>query len=189
MIRALLLRSDAPDPPTTRLYSPRSLAWLAEVHLAAAADVTLHRLARLLRALHEEACAADAHVKARAATDPIAITLDAMVGIGPVRALTIRAEIGDIARFRRGAQLASYAGLVPDVDWSADRRYTGRITRAGSPWLRYVLVEAAASAMRRTDATGRWARRLAVHKGINKARVALARVLCDEVVAQWPRSV
>src|ERR671923_2333251 len=63
MIRALLLRSDAPDPPTTRLYSPRSLAWLAEVHLAAAADVTLHRLARLLRALHEEACAADAHVK------------------------------------------------------------------------------------------------------------------------------
>jgi len=75
------------------------------------------------------------------------------------------------------------------VDWSADRRYTGRITREGSPWLRYVLVEAATSAMRRTDSTGRWARRLAMRKGANKARVALARVLCDEIVAQWPRSV
>jgi transposase len=189
MIRALLLRNDGPDPPTNRLYSPQSLAWLAEVHLAPAAECALRRLERVLRVVHAEACAADAAVKTRAAADPIAVALDTMVGIGPVRALTLRAEIGDIARFRRGAQLASYAGLVPAVEWSADRRYTGRITRAGSPWLRYVLVEAATSALRRPDATGRWARRLAVHKGVNKARVALARVLCDEIVAQWPRGV
>ena len=189
MIRALLLRSDGGDPPTNRLYSPRSLTWLAQVHLAPEAELALRRLERLVRAVHVEAQAADVQVKARAATDPIAIGLDTMTGIGPIRALTIRAEIGEIARFRRGAQLASYAGLVPSVDWSADRRYTGHITRAGSPWLRYVLVEAATSAMRRTDATGRWARRLALHKGRNKARVALARVLCDEIVARWPRSV
>ena len=189
MIRALLLRQDGPDPPTNRLYSPRSLAWLATVHLAPEADRALRRLERVLRATHAEASAADTEVRKRAAADSIAVALDPMVGIGPVRALTLRAEIGDITRFRRGAQLASYAGLVPDVDWSADRRYTGRITRAGSPWLRYVLVEAATSALRRPDATGRWARRLAVHKGVNKARVALARVLCDEIVARWPRSV
>jgi transposase len=189
MIRALLLRNDGGDPPTNRLYSPRSLAWLAQVQLAPAADETLRRLERLFRAIHAEAQEADAHVKTHAAADPIALALDTMVGIGPVRALTIRAEIGDIARFRRGAQLASYAGLVPAVDWSADRRYTGRITREGSPWLRYVLVEAATNAMRRPDTVGRWARRLAVHKGHNKARVALARVLCDEIVRVWPRSV
>lgn len=188
MIRALLLRSDAGDPPTNRLYSPRSLAWLADVHLAGEADGTLRRLERLFRATHEEARAANALVTARATADPVAIALDTLTGIGPVRALAIRAEIGDIARFRRGAQLASYSGLVPEVDWSADRRYTGRITREGSPWLRYVLVEAATNAMRRTDAVGRWARRLALRKGANKARVALARVLCDEIVAQWPRS-
>lgn len=189
MIRALLLRSDAADPPTNRWYSPRSLTWLAQVQLAGEADMTLRRLERVFRAVHEEACAADRHVTARAAGDPVARALAAMTGIGPVRALTIRAEVGEIARFQRGAQLASYAGLVPDVDWSADRRYTGRITRAGSPWLRYVLVQAATNAMRRTDARGRWARRLALHKGVNKARVALARVLCDEIIAQWPRTV
>jgi transposase len=188
MIRALLLRQDAGDPPTRRLYSPRSLTWLAAVHVAPAAELALRRLERLLRAVHVEVGAADAHVKTHAAADPIAVALDTLIGIGPVRALTIRAEIGDIARFRRGAQLASYAGLVPCVDASADRRYTGRITRAGSPWLRYVLVEAATSAMRRSDPTGHWARRLAVRKGVNRARVALARVLCDEIVARWPRS-
>jgi transposase len=188
MIRMLLLRNDAGDPPTDRLYTARALAWLAEVHLAPEAECSLRRLERLFRAMHAEALIADAAVKQRAAADPIAVALTALMGIGPVRALTIRAEIGDIARFRRGAQLASYAGLVPGVEQSGDRYRTGRITREGSPWLRYVLVEAAINAMRRDDATGRWARRLAVRTGGNKARVALARVLCDEIVAQWPRS-
>jgi transposase len=110
-----------------------------------------------------------------------------LVGIGPVLALTIRAEVGDIARFRRGAELASYAGLVPRVDASASRYRTGPITREGSPWLRWAFVEAAIHGVRRPDAVGRWARQLAVRKGVCKARVALARRLCDEIVAVWPR--
>ena len=115
------------------------------------------------------------------------MALDPLVGIGPVLALTIRAEVGDISRFRRGAELASYAGLVPRVERSADHGWSGRITRAGSPWLRWALVEAAMHAIRRTDRVGRWARRLTVRKGTFKARVALARVLCDDIVARWPR--
>jgi transposase len=187
MIRALLLRCDAGEPPGYRLYAPRALAWLAQVQLAPDAHRTLHRLERLYREVHTDAHAADVEVKQRAGADPIAVALDGLVGIGPVMALTIRAEVGAIDRFRSGPALASYAGLVPHVDRSADRIYHGRITRDGSPWLRWALVEAALHAMKRPDATGRWARRLAVRKGIAKARVALARVLCDEVVATWPR--
>ena len=73
-----------------------------------------------------------------------------------MRALTLRAEIGDITRFHRGGrELASYAGLVTRVDRSAHHcHYRGRITREGSPWLRYVLVEAAVNAMKRPDAIG-----------------------------------
>jgi transposase len=188
MIRALLLRCDAGEPPGTRLYAPRARAWLAAVQLAPDADHTLHRLERVYRAVHADASDADREVRQRAATDPIAVALAGLVGIGPVMALTLRAEIGDITRFRRGPALACYAGLVPRVDWSADRRYQGRITRDGSPWLRWALVEAAMHALKRDDATGRWARRLAVRKGIHKARVALARVLCDEVITTWPRT-
>jgi transposase len=109
-----------------------------------------------------------------------------MVGIGPVLALTIRAEVGDITRFARGADLASYAGLVPRVDASANRYWSGRITREGSPWLRWALIEAAMHAIRRPDHIGRWARQLAMRKGQCKARVALARRLCDEIVHVWP---
>ena len=187
MIRALLLRCDAGEPPGTRLYSPRALAWLATVQLGPEATRTLRRLERLYREVHTDAHAADAELKQRAAADPIAVALMTMTGIGPVVAVTLRAEIGDITRFRRGPELACYAGLVPRVDQSADRRYHGRITRQGAPWLRWALVEAAMHAVKRQDATGRWARRLTVRKGAMKARVALARVLCDEVIAAWPR--
>jgi transposase len=189
MIRALLLRWDAGEPPGTRLYAPAALAWLATVRLPAEAERTLRRLERLYREVHVDAQAADAEVRRRAADDPIAVALTELVGIGPVLALTIRAEIGDIARFTRGPALACYAGLVPRVDISADRVYRGRITRDGSPWLRWALVEMARHGIKRQDAVGRWARRLAVRKGLYKARVALARVLCDQVVTTWPTRV
>ena len=186
MIRALLLRGGVADVPVRRVFSARGLTWLAQVTLPPAASVSLQRLRRLLTAIQVEASDAEQRVTAAAAIDPIACALDGLVGIGPVLALTRRAEIGDIARFHRGAELASYAGLVPRVDASADRYYSGRITREGSPWLRWALVEAAMHAMRRPDAVGRWARQLAVRKGGVKARVALARRLCDDIVARWP---
>lgn len=187
MIRALLLRHDVGDPPRKPLYAPASLAWLDAQQLPPEADCTLRRLVRLFRAVHKDAQLATGEVKAAAIADPIARALDAMTGIGPVLGLTLRAEIGDIGRFASGGALACYAGVVPRVDWSADRRHHGRITRQGSPWLRWALVEAARHAIKRTDGTGRWARRLAIRKGIAKARVALARVLCEEIVAVWPR--
>ena len=190
MIRALLLRAGVDDAPVTQLYGTRGAAWLAQVSLPIEAERTLRRLERLLHVVHAEVVEAQAVVVTHAAADPIARALDTMVGIGPVRALTIRAEIGDIARFRRGGpELASYAGLVPRVDRSAGHCHYGRITREGSPWLRYVLVEAAVNAIKRPDGIGDWARRLARRKGPLIARVALARVLCCDIVRVWPRSV
>lgn len=187
MIRSLLLRNGAGEPPGRRLYAPRALAWLAQVGLPPDADRQLRALTRVYQDVHAEAQAADTEVAMRAAADPIAVALDGMTGIGAVLALTLRAEIGHISRFAYGPALASYAGLVPRVHQSGDRHYQGRITREGSPWLRWALVEAAIHALNRTDATGRWARRLAMRKGVYKARIALARKLCDDVIAVWPK--
>ena len=187
MLRALLLRTGVTDAPMRRLYSPRGLAWLGAVSLPPAAQATCGRLTTLLRTVHGEVEAAEAVVRTRAAADPIARALDQLVGIGPVLAVTLRAEIGDIARFPRGPQLASYAGVVPRVHFSAGRGYVGRITRDGAPWVRWALIEAAVHAGKRTDALGRWARQLRVRKGVAKARVALARRLCDDIVRVWPR--
>lgn len=185
-IRSLLLRHDVGDPPVHRLASPRARAWLHQCELPGETHAVLGRLVAALEAIDQHATAADVVVRKRAATDPIAQALQRLDGIGPVLALTLRAEIGAIERFPDWTRLASYAGLVPRVDASAGRMRLGPITREGSPWLRSALVEAAIHALKRPDPTGRWARRLALRKGVLKARVALARQLCKDVVRSWP---
>jgi transposase len=187
-LRAVLLRHGVSEPPTSRLTTQRGLRWLATLTLPGPTGDVVQRLARLLTVVHAEARAADAAVRAAAATDPVVPALTTLRGIGPVLGL-LRAEIGTIARFPTGGALASYAGLVPRVEQSAGRRGGGRITRQGSPWLRWALVEAAVKNMDRQDATGRWARRLLVRKGVQKARVALARTLCTDIIRQWPVGV
>jgi transposase len=184
-VRALLLRQDAGDPPVTCLYSPRGQAWLRSVVLEGRAGVALRRLTQALVSVDTLAREAQAEVVAAAEADPMAQALTTLVGIGPVLAITLRAEIGTITRFPTWPQLASYAGLVPRVASSGGVTRRGAITREGSPWLRWALVEAAIHAMQRKDRTGRWARQLAIRKSICPARVALARVLCRDIFRAW----
>ena len=62
------------------------------------------------------------------------------------------------------------------------------VEQAGSPWMRWALIEAAIHQFRRQDDFGRWARHLAIRKGMLKARVGVARALCDELFDAWPRA-
>lgn len=182
-LRAVLLRQGVAD--ARRLAKTRDDSWLAALSLPPQAAASVARLRQVLAVVRTEAAQAEAEVRHASDRDPLAITLQQLRGIGPVLALTIRAEIADIRRFPTAAQLASYAGLVPRVDASAGRIRYGRITRRGSPWLRWALIEAAIHGTTRTDRIGRWGRGLAVRKGALKARVALARVLCEEIHRLW----
>jgi len=180
-LRALLLRHGIVE--ARRLVQRDD--GLTALALPPQAAAVVARLRRVLTGVRAEIAAVDHEVHAVAATDPIAHRLQQIPGVGPVLALLIRAEVGEMHRFPTPGHLASYAGLVPRVDASAGRYRSGPITRRGSPWLRWALVEAALHGPRRRDATGRWGRRLAVRKGALKARVAMARQLCHEIMTVW----
>jgi transposase len=186
-LRAVLLRQGLAD--ARRLATTPDDAWLTTLTLPPRAAASIATLRTVLTIVRQEAARAEREVRTAADADPIAVTLQQLRGIGPILALTIRAEIGEVQRFPSGAQLASYAGLVPRVDMSAGHYRYGRITKRGSPWLRWALIEAAIHGPKRSDRIGRWGRRLALTKGALKARVALARVLCDEVHRVWSRTV
>ena len=184
-VRALLLRQGLAE--ARRLAKSADDRWLETLPLPPRAAASVRTLRGVLAVVRTEIARAEEEVRHLSATDPVAQGLQALRGIGPVLALTIRAEIGTMARFPTGAHLASFAGLVPRVEASAGRVRYGRITKQGSPWLRWALIEAAMHGTTRTDRVGRWGRGLAMRKGALKARVALARVLCEEIHRHWSR--
>jgi transposase len=188
-IRALLVRQGVVEPDVSNVWQGRGARWLATLTLPGRAGESLEGLRRLLKDVSDQVSTVDRQVLAEAVGDPIVPGLQTLPGIGPVLGVTIRAEIGDITRFPDAPHLASYAGVVPRVSQSGTRRaWTGPITKHGSPWLRWALIEAAMHGPKRPDAVGRWARQLALKKGALKARAAIARALCEEIFVVWPRT-
>jgi len=69
-------------------------------------------------------------------------------GVGKLSGATILAELGEVARFSNGKQVASWCGFAPFVSQSAGVTKIGGITKRGSRWLRRVMVEVAHVAVR-----------------------------------------
>jgi hypothetical protein len=107
--------------------------------------------------------------------NPQAQLLMQIPGINFVSALVILGEIGDILRLPSPKKLCSYSGLVPRISQSGQKLYTGRITKAGRKKLRWILVEAAQTAIRNESYWQAVFERIAARKGRNVAIVAVAR--------------
>ena len=70
-------------------------------------------------------------VNGRLRTDPGYRAIQQIPGVGRVLAAVFVAEIGDITRFHRPEQLASWAGLTPKHHESDTTVHRGRITKMG----------------------------------------------------------
>ena len=67
-------------------------------------------------------------------------------GVGPITSLAFVLTIGDVARFKRGKQVASYLGLIPREHSSGGKQRLGAISKQGNRFARMLLVEAAQTA-------------------------------------------
>jgi transposase len=74
--------------------------------------------------------------------------LKTIPGIGDVLALTLLLEIGDIRRFRKSRQFASYCRVAPGCADSGDSHRRSRGNKQGNPYLKWALTQAAAYARR-----------------------------------------
>ena len=98
--------------------------------------------------LDERVAELDAVLRPLAREDERARLLATIPGVGPLLALTIACTVGDVSRFGSASQLVGYSGLVPRVYQSGESSRTGRLSKAGSPLLRWAAVEAAQHAWR-----------------------------------------
>jgi transposase len=74
---------------------------------------------------------------------PLVQALQGLRGVRLLSAVVIAAELGDMARFARPAQLMAYLGLVPSEHSSGQTTKRGGITRTGNTHVRRILVESA----------------------------------------------
>ena len=163
--------------PVTDLFGKRGRWWLAQVKLPAQARESVNVCLRLLDGYSEEIQKQNLQLSERAKQDKRVEWLLTIPGIGECSAMMVLAEIGDIGRFHDADALCSYAGLVPRVRESAGKAARGGITRQGSSWLRWMMVEAAQVATRSSPAARRYYEKLLRKKHKHVARVALARKL------------
>jgi len=69
-------------------------------------------------------------------------------GVGPITSMAFVLTMGDVSRFQRGKQVASYLGLIPREYSSGGHQRLGSISKQGNRFLRMLLVEAAQTAVR-----------------------------------------
>ena len=99
-------------------------------------------------------------------------------GVGEITADVVVSELGEVERFSSSKAVCSYAGLVPGHRQSADRMKSLPITKNGSRWLRWILVEAAWSAVQYSQKWKRIYESLCARtRNKKKAIVAVARKL------------
>src|SRR5216117_3779380 len=105
-------------------------------------------LLKLMAMLDQQIEPLDQAVKAEAQRDKMALLLETQPGVGAITALAYVLTLGDVSRFPRGKQVASYLGLIPREHSSGGRQKLGAITKQGNRMLRMLLVEAAQIAVR-----------------------------------------
>jgi len=183
-VHAILIKRGE-KPPMKSVFGKKGKAWLAEtaVRLPAAYGGGIRRYLRVLEALETEIKAVGCEIDEQAAASEEVGLLSTLPGVKAYRALLILAEIGEIGRFRDAAHLFSYAGLVPSVHSSGGHTRTGPLTKQGSPWLRWVMIQAAHSAIRTPGPLKNRYDRLRQRKPHGTAIVDLARFMLGCVYA------
>ena len=132
---------------------------------------------QLLQPLNAQLLETMVWFKAQSKDDGCVTRLRTHPGLGLLNALCLVHTLQPVSRFPNSRKVVAYAGFDPVERSSAGRQRFLGISKAGSRLLRYLLVEAAQTAVRYDEDLQRFYKRLAQRRGRPKAKVAAARKL------------
>jgi transposase len=164
-----------------KLWSQAGRAELEQLELLPYAGERRKRLLAAFDGLEAEIAELNQRVEEEVARRPAAVRLQTHPGVGPVTALAMVLTLGPAQRFASARQVGSYFGLIPCEHSSGGRQQLGRISKQGSSFLRFLLVEAGQSAARKDVELRRFYHRLAARKHRALAKVAVARKLATRL--------
>jgi transposase len=164
-----------------RLLTPEGLRWATSLRLPEHARLQVDSLLSVISALEVQLDTVDAELRRFARGDQRCQALQSIYGIGPILSCHLLAEIGEACRFRRAEQITRLAGLDPVVDESGETRRRGHLAKAGSPHLRWALVEAAVHANRQSAPDVAVYRATRARRDATVARLTIARKIGKRV--------
>ena len=188
-LRALLARQNRESPYRTP-FGAGGLGWFRGQDFGPIESMVRDELLERFRHYAKQMTLFDKRLEGMRQAFPQVESLVDIHGIGLYSALLIVAEIGEVERFRSAKQVGAYSGLTSRVHQSGGHCYQGSITRQGSPWLRWVLVQAAMKAVHKDVALKNFYSRIRKRSSAKIARVAAARKLaeiCWKRLRQWQR--
>jgi transposase len=168
-----------------KLWSKAGRKLLEELPLAGWTGRRRQDLLKLFDELEARIGELTAAVIEQARQNRLAQLLETHPGVGPVTALAYVLTIGEVERFARSKQVASYLGLIPRERSSGGRQKYGSISKQGNTFLRTLLVEAAQSAVQVEPELRRAYQRLKQKKHSALARVMIARKLAVRLYWIW----
>jgi transposase len=164
-----------------KLWTQGGRAELEQLPLLPYAAERRKKLIEALDALEAEISELDRRVAEEARQRPEAVMLMTHPGVGPVTALAMVLTMGPAERFESAKQVGSYFGLIPSEASSGGKQQLGKISKQGSSFLRFLLVEAGPTAARYDPQLKRFYKRLAMRKNRGVAKVAVARKLATRM--------
>ena len=173
-VHAILLKNGL-TCPYSNVFGKRSLRWLNGLLIRVCYQQALASYLQLAKTLQDQTTNLKRIIQTQAQEHPYAQLLDTHPGISYYSGLLIAAEIGDINRFPNPGKLCSYAGLAPTMHASGGKIHTGPITKQGSKWLRWILVECATHAVNKSSRYKDLYTRVAYKHGKGTGRIAVAR--------------
>jgi len=179
-IKAHLTINGLTPPSEYGLFTRKGVEWLHSLQ-----SDTVESYLPVLSALTVQVERLSKELRNMAPMDEDVRLLMTIPGMGYYSALLVKSEIGEISRFPDGEKLCSYAGLVPSVSSSGTHRRYGSITKEGSRWLRWIMVESVRIHVKYDTSISRAYHAIAEKKGRPIAKVAAARRLlmcCDSVL-------
>jgi transposase len=127
----------------SQLLSSKGRRWLAGLRLDPHVRGLVDAHLAVIDAVSGQMAEIERELGLLARSDRRLVALQTIYGVGPIVASHLLAEIGDARRFRRADQVVRVAGLDPVVLDSAETRRRGKLSKQGSPHLRWALVQAA----------------------------------------------
>ena len=163
------------ESPVTDLFCIKGIEWLRRIELSWIDRMAMDAYIDTLNTFDAQIERFTAKIASISREDDRVKMLMTIPGIDYFTALTIMSEIVDVKRFSTPWKLVAYSGLAPSRRDSGNSKRRGGITRLGSRWLRFAMVEAANTTVRYDERLGAFYNRIANRRGKQKARVATAK--------------